>query len=379
MQTKLVLVSLITILSIKLSGQTNFDSLMTKKSIQCPDVSDNSSLLFSHYILQNKIDSAKSVLEYWKNKCGINEPVQRAIYLLGLAKGEMLDTLTNDNILAFLYKYQYRMHTIKELDYTSYYYTNEAFYDFVPIGQEFDIVSINFFKEQLQKQRQGSLEHLLSLAYSANPDTVFSEIDKPEYRTTRIYSKYKERVNIEKNKSQANIAWLTGAWIPMGNLDKLGVHPEAGFQVGFKKKKISYDITLCFKFLNSQQTYEAKRTHSNNAVETTNHFFGGYIGIDVGRDLFSKNKNEVQLLGGFGYDGWDALKEDKARGLRAETVSSYNLNLGLGYRRYLKKAAYIGVRAKYNIVNYRLNNIVNFTGNPVSITFVFGGLAPRGF
>jgi len=74
MQTKLILVSLITILSLNLSGQTNFDSLMTKKSLQCPEVADNSSILFSHYILENKIDSAQGILEYWKNKCGINEP-----------------------------------------------------------------------------------------------------------------------------------------------------------------------------------------------------------------------------------------------------------------------------------------------------------------
>src|SRR4051812_415236 len=108
MQTRVILVFVITILSINLPAQTYFDSLMTKRSLECPDISDNSSTLFSHYILENEIDSAQSVLEYWKNKCGITEPVQRAIYMLGLAKGEMLDTLTNDNILGFLYKYQYR-------------------------------------------------------------------------------------------------------------------------------------------------------------------------------------------------------------------------------------------------------------------------------
>jgi hypothetical protein len=82
------------------------------------------------------------------------------------------------------------------------------------------------------------------------------------------------------------------------------------------------------------------------------------------------------LLGGLAWDGWDALEEDKTGGLRAETVSSYNFNFGLGYRRYLKKTTYIGLRAKYNIVNYTLNKIVDFTGNPVSITFVVGGLGP---
>ena len=142
---------------------------------------------------------------------------------------------------------------------------------------------------------------------------------------------------------------------------------------------MSYDITMCFRFLNSPQSYSVKRARSNNVVETTNHFFGGYIGIDVGRDLYTKSKNEVQLLGGFAYDGWDALKEGKTRNLRGETVSAYNFNLGLGYRRYLNNTTYIGLRAKYNMVNYTLNDVVDFTGNPVSITFVIGGLSPRGY
>jgi hypothetical protein len=135
--------------------------------------------------------------------------VQRAIYMLGLVKGEMLEALTNENILAFLYKYKYRLQTIKDLNYTLYY-GNEAFSILFLVGQDFDNLSISFFKEQLHKQSQGSVERLLSLAYSVNPDTVLSEVGKPEYQATRLYSKYKDVVNMEKKQTKANLAWLTG-------------------------------------------------------------------------------------------------------------------------------------------------------------------------
>jgi hypothetical protein len=83
MQKKFFLVSLITILSIKLSAQKNFDS--------------------------------------WKNVCGKKLNLyNRQFYMPGLAKGEMLDTLTNDNTPTFLYQYKYSMQAIKVFNYTSF-------------------------------------------------------------------------------------------------------------------------------------------------------------------------------------------------------------------------------------------------------------------
>ncbi len=353
------------------------DSLMGQRALQCPDIADNSSILFTKYIAAGNIDSATTVLQYWKEKCGINEPVQRAIYMLALAKAQPVDTLTGENIVTYLYKYKYRYTVIKQLDY-SVFYSNQLYFDFVPVGQEFDKELIRFFGDQLSKQRQGSVEHLLCLVYAVNPDTLSSQIKNAEYATTRLYKQYNTVMSPVENSAIFNLAWLTGVWVPTGELTKLGIHPELGFQMGVKKKKMNYDLTMCFRFINSPEAYLAKRDNTNNVVESTRHFFGGYIGIDVGRDVYAKNKNEVQVLSGFGFDGWDALTKNDDTGLRSKSVASYNFNVGLGYRRYLKNnTTYIGIRGKYNFVNYTLNHVVDFTGNPVSITFVIGGLAPR--
>ena len=375
MRNRLIFLFAIILFSNALIGQSNLDSLMTRQSLECPDIANNSSILFSRYIQEKKIDSATQILTYWKSKCGINEPVQRAMFMLGMAKGEPVDTLTGDDILNYLYGYKYRLQLMKELKYSAYY-RNPSYFDFVPIGQEFDIAAIGFFKQQAQQHSAG-LEHLLALAYATNPDTIYTLLNQPAYYGTRLYNRYSEQANRYKKLPRMNVALLTGVWVPTGAASKLGVHPEVGFQLGITKRKMSYDLTMAFRFLQARQAYEARRAHSNNAVETTRKFFGGYIGLDAGRFLYTSPKSDVQLLGGLAFDGWDALKEDKARSLRAETVSSYNINFGLGYRRFVKNNTYLGIRAKYNVVNYALNNIVDFTGNPVSVTLVIGALSPQ--
>ena len=50
----------------------------------------------------------------------------------------------------------------------------------------------------------------------------------------------------------------------------------------------------------------------------------------------------------------------------------YNFSAGVGYRFYITNSFYLGVRAKYNFVDYSLNNVIDFTGNPVTVQFIIG-------
>ena len=135
---------------------------------------------------------------------------------------------------------------------------------------------------------------------------------------------------------------------------------------------MNYDCTITFKFINAPHDYWARRTKSTDSLELTNHFFGGYFGIDIGRDLFCIKGNELQVIGGIALDGFDALKEDKTRNLESESVWTYNINFGLGYRYYITNSLYLGIRVKYNIVDYALNHVVDFTGNPITIQLTVG-------
>jgi hypothetical protein len=351
----------------------NFDDLMRiNKQLDCGDISYNSALLFEKYFSNNQIDSAKNILTYWENKCGRREPLHRAKLLLALKENEYHDSLLTKNILSYIFNYQNRMNMIK---YDSYYDYDEykPYYGFIPAGQEYDMFTIKEFGHLKSMYETNTIEYLLCEFYSDNYDILFTKLQTNDYKTSTLSEEYNKALQKCVNMSEMHLSLITGVWIPTGKLNLLGVHPELGFQWGLKHKKMSYDIVMAFKFLNSPNEYFARRKETNE-LEPTRHFFGGYIGIEVGRDIYTSRKHELQLVGGVAFDGFDALNENKDLNLKSSSTSSYNFNMGLAYRYYLSSSQYVGLRAKYNIVNYTLNNTVDLTGNAITIQFTYGGL-----
>ena len=347
-----------------------YDHLLTKRQVDCSDISYNSGLYFMKYMNENKIDSVKSILNYWENKCGIREPIYRAKILLALKLGQFNDSLLTEGTLNYIFSYQNRMDMIK---YSNYYsYDNyKSYYGFIPPGQEFDQYTRTLALSIKDNYSPESIEYVIAEFYGDNHDTIFSKIQTATYKESALAREYDEVVERYVKMSEFHISWITGVWIPTGQLKKIGTHPELGFQIGAKQKKMNYDLVMTFKFLKSPNDYYAKR---EDYLELTNHFFGGHIGFDIGRDMYAKNRHEIQITGGVAADGFDALKEEKENSLKSKSTWSYNFNFGLGYRYYITNSTYLGLRAKYNIVDYTLNDVIDFTGNPITIQFTIGGV-----
>ena len=359
-------------LSANLFGQ-DFDNLMVKKQFDCSDISYNCSLLFERYYTGNKVDSAKNIVAYWESKCGLREPVQRARILLSLKEGNFKDSLLSQGVLAYIFNYQNRMDMVKFANYYSYD-NYKSYYGFIPAGQDFDKFTIKAAIELKAKYNPESIEYLICEFYGDNCDTIFAKIQSNKNTSSILSVEYKKSVDKYLNISELHMALITGVWIPTGGISKLGLHPEIGFQIGAKHKKMNYDFVVSIKFLNSPNDYYARRTKGDGSLELTNNFLGGYVGFNVGRDIFYRDRHEIQVLSGIAYDGFDALKEDKSKEIQFESVSSFNFNVGLGYRYYLNNSSYLGVSAKYNFVDYSANKVIDFRGNPISIQFIIGGL-----
>lgn len=256
--------------------------------------------------------------------------------------------------------------------YTDYSYRTEL------LAQEFDSFAVKFFKNELLTHEAGTSERLLCEFYCNGPDSFYSLIQKSDCDSSTICKEYNRELKRYLYKPELNLALTTGVWLPTGGIKKLGVHPTIGVQLGSKYRRLNIDATLSFKFLKSKTPYLATRVKSNDSTELTDKFFGGYFGLDLGYDILRKRANELQILAGIGIDGFDALElvdEDKSTELKAESASSYNLNFGLSYRYYINSWSYIGLQAKYNIVDYTSNGVVNFTGNPITITVTIGSLS----
>ncbi|MDR0754518.1 MAG: hypothetical protein LBF04_03935 [Prevotellaceae bacterium] len=351
----------------------DLDELLFSRQIDCSDISYNSGLYYVKYMTENNIDSAKKILHYWETKCGMREPVFRAKILLSLKERNFVDSLLHDKILHNMLNYQERMEMKKKelyYDYDNY----KQYYGFIPPGQEFDIYTCGLAEDLKKTYDLESIEYLLAEFYSndINSDSIFLKIQTKKYEGTVLHSDYYEIINGIINQNKYHFSFFTGTWIPTGNLKLLGVHPEIGFQLGLKSKKINYDITMSFKFINSPNYYYVKR--KNFEPQQSKHFFGGNIGLDIGCEIYAKKRHEFQLVAGLAFDNLEVIGEDKDNDIKPLYVYSYDLSVGFAYRYYIKGFTYIGLRAKYHIVDYTLGNIINFTGNPITINVVVGVL-----
>ncbi|MCL2245911.1 MAG: hypothetical protein FWC10_02220 [Lentimicrobiaceae bacterium] len=349
----------------------DFDDLLTKKQVDCSDIAHNSSLHFIKYMTVYEVDSAKHLLDYWENRCGIREPIFRAKILLALITSECVDSLLTKEPLNQIFNYQSRMDMIRSARY--YLYDDyRSYYGYIPPGEEFDIFTRQLAFDLKNNYTPESLEYVLAEFYSNNYDVILSKLQSKTLENCLLAKEYEKAVKPYKSMPEFHFALLAGIWIPTGALAQIGVHPDLGIQVGWKQRKINYDFTLTTKFADAPRKYYAKRNKKSEEDELTDRFFGGYIGFELSGDILSKKGHEIQIGGGGGYDGFFVLKEKKDENLKASATSSFNLNFGLAYRYYISHNFYLGLRVKYNIVDYTLNKVIDFTGNPITVQFSIG-------
>jgi hypothetical protein len=193
------------------------------------------------------------------------------------------------------------------------------------------------------------------------------------YQKTFIQSYYKQRIDKYKYKPDFHINLYSGIWIPFDNASLLGNHPLIGFQAGIRSQKMTYNFALAFKFIESKNEYEILR---DGNIETTSNFFGGYFGAEVEREIYKYRKNEFDLLGGVGYDGFDAVnvntEDSDPNNDVGHSINSVNINFGLGYRHYFRDKRYLSLQGKYNFVNYNNQGGTNLAGNTLTITIAYG-------
>lgn len=168
-----------------------------------------------------------------------------------------------------------------------------------------------------------------------------------------------------------SLSGYTGIWIPNGPLSEMGIHPEIGFTYGLKNKENLYELVMGFKFVNTPEDYIARKD-KNAADELTNYFFGGYIGFEYSRDLIANRQTGPFFSIGAAYDGFDMFLDDPDSNTETAGTGSYNFNMGGGYRIFLNNSSYLGIQARYNIVDYTLSKRFDLKGHVVSLRLTYG-------
>ncbi|THH36523.1 hypothetical protein [Neolewinella litorea] len=315
------------------------------------------------------LQQAREVLDRWGELCGLREITNRAMLLIGLRTNDVLDIDYLDQQFDFLM--EYRQRRTLEVNEAAYYYDyNRPYYGFLPIGGEYDAFTRPAFSE-ISPKRNAEFDYLRR-SYAAEELPELKELAGAEYAGTSLQKDFLFYRDEALAMTEGHVAAMAGAWIPLGEASLLGPHPQLGFAVGGKKRRMNYDMEVAFQFLKSSSDYLARR-EKGAVAESTDKFFGGRIGATVGYDLWASGAREVQVIGGLGFSGFDALNDTDD--LQAASVLTYDLSGGVGFRRYLTPSSYLGISLRAHLVDFRLNEVVDFTGVPLSLTVAYGSVA----
>ncbi len=345
------------------------DKLMTRRSLNCNDIYFNCSLLIPRYFSEQRYDSVAVLLDYWEQRCGLNQALLKTKLLVAIHQGEFNESLYDDQIIESLLYEQFYLRTVESIR-AAPRRAHLPLFDF-PGDEEFNAFTGTLARNILLEKNTRGLTHYFAEAYAGNVDSLFLKLEAPAFANTRLREYYGRKLANTLQMGEGHLSVWAGYWSPRGANRILGNHPLLGFQLGLKNDGWLYGFAVQFSFLNARQSYTVR--HEGELV-ATKHFFGGFIGLEGGKELWRSQRSEIDALAGIGWDGFDALTSKKNE--TAKTINSLNLNLGLGVRRFLKpyESGYIGVEGRYNFVNYASNGGSDLSGNTITLRVVYGWL-----
>ncbi len=167
---------------------------------------------------------------------------------------------------------------------------------------------------------------------------------------------------------------MLGTWIPTGNAALLGNAFSFGFLFGYRNKKNEYDAFISLRVPHgTNQFYNVYRSDS---LFSSNYYDGGYFGFDYTRYFVHKRRYEIGFTSAIGFDYFDftGTSSDSLAGKRITptAIGSFDLSNGIRFKYFLRPGLYIGIAAKYHLINYCNTGGTDLGGNAFTIDLILG-------
>ena len=363
---KLFSVLICVFFAVTVFAQRNIESELLSQSPNCENVAYNSSRLIDRYFNSGNYDSINVVCNKWEEFCGVTEPVFRLKVLLQIQNKVFSEEwIERDYLLNYIFLYLDRLDYAKESNSKLIYERYKIPFGYIPLNSPFDDLTVMWANSMLENRTLQPIEKAFCLLYSNQSDAFWKLLKSQEIAGTKLHAVYQEQTRKANRMGEANIGFMSGVMIPSGNLlEYIGVKPQFGLQFGYKVNKVQYDLSILIRSGNSRKEYQIIY---EGEPKKTDHYLGGYVGLDLAYELSRKKRSEFDLVGGIAYDGFDVVEGDTEKDIKSKSLNSLNLNFGLGYRFCGKKFNYLGIQTKYNFVNYKNAGGTDFGGNYISI------------
>lgn len=348
-----------------LVGQT-IEEQMTKSHPNCKTIFMNAMDMLPKLYRAKSFDSLDKAVDIWESSCGGQAEVRITRILLDMEEDKF--SMSRDIDVA----------TINLLfEYASYFPSPGEMQGSPPHGGS--IISFYQFSSAwanllLKNKKLDSNEIFICKIITGAINDPRKEI-KHSPQTYPEFTSILEKVFESKRKGlRTDVAFSTGVWLPTNNLSTLGAHPSFGIEFGMRNRRHQFDLNLQFRYLHSASPYAVQR---DGHLDSTDYYFGGYIGLDYNYYLVSKTRYEFGILAGMGYDGFDFAPEPydyyyPYYYTSHVTIGSFNANAGLRFNYFFSHSFYLGLQGRYNIIDYYSRGGTDLSGNAFSLDLIFG-------
>ncbi len=345
---------------------------MTRRTYDCLDVSYNCFDLLPEFFYADQPDSVFALIDFWEDMCGPGEPILRAKILANIWTESFSETLYGGDIIDHLLWFQLKLSDIDE-PWTSYLWK----YPYYPPSRAEDLESLVDFDEFMADVADqlfpftspGTLERLYCHFYRGETDTLFTELKTDRYAGTELRQAYDADVAHLRRITDLDIAGYAGYWQPQGGLGRLGAHPTLGGLIGLSGYWWVTRLAGEMRLGNAAEHYTV---YFEDDQRWTDHYFGVYFGFEGGLRLLRSRHHVFDLLGGVGYDGFEAISTTDESG--GKWLSSVNLNATAALRFYFGRQSrnQIALEARLEDTYYDNEGGSDLAGHAWSLRLVIG-------
>jgi len=255
----------------------------------------------------------------------------------------------------------------------SYYSTKH--FNATPYSEKIFLCMSSWADSLLHSQELDSTETFLCNVFAGNIVHPEATIIENKIKYAGLEKLIKRSYEVRRSSSSIPVlGFVTGVWVPTGNLKLVGVHPDFGLMFGWRRKKNEIDLTMIASILKTAHNYQVLR---NDTLYSRNNFGDGCMGLDYTRYILHAYNFEAGIAGGIGYEYFVIANEGKNQHnydyLNPLSIDTLNLNTGIRLNYYFKPGLYLALTAKYNFLNYCNGGGTNLQGNAMTLNLTIGG------
>ena len=212
------------------------------------------------------------------------------------------------------------------------------------------------FHRLLSRRASASAPHgtdaqLLKLWFTSGRTAFRSQLKNTN--TGKLHEFEKEDWALRQTNMSMLLAANAGAWVPTGNLARMGNHPTLGFLVGIGVGDWTFNMAMDFRFLNTPADY-LYYDPNTRSLQPTRSFFALLMGFDIRWEFLKAGQFSLLAAAALGYDLISHRAAPRYSGLRPSFSDSFNLNGGLILRYYfsMERAGFVELDARAHKVSY---------------------------